>query len=63
MIKWLKRMALWLLFLVGVGIGTGWWLMHGSLPTLDGELALEGLSADELRAQRSDRFYAIGRLS
>lgn len=31
---------------------------------LEDELeALEGLSADELRAQRSDRFYAIGRLS
>ena len=45
MIKWLKRIALWLLFLVVVGAGTGWWLMRGSLPTLDGELALQGLSA------------------
>jgi penicillin G amidase len=43
--KWLKRIALWLLVLLVVGLGTGWWLMRGSLPTLDGELALDGLSA------------------
>lgn len=43
--KWLKRIALWLLALIVVGLGTGWWLMRGSLPTLDGELALDGLSA------------------
>lgn len=43
--KWLKRIALWLLILIVVGLGTGWWLMRGSLPTLDGELALDGLSA------------------
>ncbi|NOT86801.1 MAG: penicillin acylase family protein [Lysobacter sp.] len=43
--KWLKRIALWLLVLIVVGLGTGWWLMRGSLPTLDGELALDGLSA------------------
>lgn len=43
--KWLKRIALWLLVLIVIGLGTGWWLMRGSLPTLDGELALDGLSA------------------
>ena len=43
--KWLKRIALWLLVLIVVAAGTGWWLMRGSLPTLDGEIALDGLSA------------------
>ena len=42
--KWLKRIALGLLALVVLAIGTGWWLMRGSLPQLDGELALAGLS-------------------
>jgi acetyl-CoA carboxylase carboxyl transferase subunit alpha len=38
--------------------------IQGVGDVLEDELeALEGLSADELRAQRSDRFYAIGRLS
>lgn len=35
-----QRIALWLLVLIVIGLGTGWWLMRGSLPTLDGELAL-----------------------
>ncbi|HEY1138127.1 MAG TPA: penicillin acylase family protein [Xanthomonadaceae bacterium] len=43
--KWLKRIALGLLALLVLGLGTGWWLMRGSLPELDGELALAGLSA------------------
>lgn len=43
--KWLKRIAMVLLLLIAVAIGTGWWLMRGSLPALDGELALAGLSA------------------
>ena len=43
--KWLKRIALLLLLLAIAGAGTAWWLMRGSLATLDGELALAGLSA------------------
>jgi penicillin amidase len=45
MLIWFKRIALLLLLLVVVGAGTGWWLLRGSLATLDGELALAGLSA------------------
>ena len=45
MLKWIKRVALLVLVLVIVALGTGWWLLHGSVPTLDGELALPGLSA------------------
>ncbi len=45
MLKWLKRVVIALLLIVVAGIGTGGWLMRGSLPTLDGELALDGLSA------------------
>lgn len=43
--KWFKRIALGLLALLVLAVGTGWWLMRGSLPELDGELALDGLSA------------------
>jgi penicillin amidase len=43
--KWLKRIAILLLLTVVVGAGTVWWLLRGSLPTLDGELPLAGLSA------------------
>ena len=42
---WLKRIALLLLALVVVGGGTAWWLLQGSLAQLDGDLALDGLSA------------------
>lgn len=45
MLKWIRRLALLLLLLVVAGVGTGWWLLRGSLPRLDGELALPGLSA------------------
>ncbi len=45
MLKWLKRISVLLLVLIVAGAGTGWWLMRGSVPTLDGELALDGLSA------------------
>ena len=45
MLKWLKRIALFLLLVAVVGAGTGWWLLRGSLAPLDGELALAGLSA------------------
>jgi len=34
-----------LLFITGVAAGWGWWQMRGSLPRLDGELALAGLAA------------------
>jgi penicillin amidase len=43
--KWLKRIALLGLAVVLAAVGTGWWLLRGSLPQLEGELALEGLSA------------------
>lgn len=43
--KWLKRIAILLLLTIVVGAGTVWWLLRGSLPTLDGELPLAGLSA------------------
>ena len=45
MLKWIKRIALLLLVLVVVALGTGWWLLRGSVPKLEGELALPGLSA------------------
>lgn len=45
MLKWLKRIALFLLLIAVVGAGAGWWLLRGSLAPLDGELALDGLSA------------------
>lgn len=45
MLKWLKRIALFLLLVAVVGAGAGWWLLRGSLAPLDGELALDGLSA------------------
>ncbi|MGH8025659.1 MAG: penicillin acylase family protein [Pseudoxanthomonas sp.] len=45
MIRWLKRIALLLLVLVVLAFATGWWLLRGSLPELEGELALPGLTA------------------
>ncbi|HYM85444.1 MAG TPA: penicillin acylase family protein [Pseudoxanthomonas sp.] len=45
MLKWIKRLALLLLVLVLAAVGSGWWLLRGSLPKLEGELALPGLSA------------------
>src|SRR5687768_17371192 len=45
MIRWLKRIALLLLVLVVLAFAIGWWLLHGSLPKLEGELALPGLTA------------------
>ncbi len=45
MIRWLKRGVLALLILVLIGFCAGWWLLRGSLATLDGQLRLPGLSA------------------
>ncbi|RZA33170.1 MAG: penicillin acylase family protein [Lysobacteraceae bacterium] len=45
MLKWIRRAALVLSLLLVAGLGTGWWLMRGSLPALQGEVALPGLSA------------------
>lgn len=41
----LFRLFLLLIVLGLLAAGTGWWLMRGSLATLDGELSLPGLSA------------------
>ena len=45
MLKWIKRLSLLLLVLVVLAAGSAWWLLRGSLPRLEGELALPGLSA------------------
>ncbi|HEY5973081.1 MAG TPA: penicillin acylase family protein [Pseudoxanthomonas sp.] len=45
MLKWLKRTALLVLALVVLAFATCWWLLRGSLPSLEGDLALPGLSA------------------
>ncbi len=45
MVTWCKRVALLLLALIVLIVGIAWLLMRASLPQLDGELALPGLSA------------------
>jgi len=45
MMKWIRRGLLALLLLLVVLAVTAWWLLRGSLPKLDGELSLTGLSA------------------
>jgi len=45
MMKWVRRVLIALVLVLLVAVMAGWWLMHGSLPRLDGELALPGLSA------------------
>jgi penicillin amidase len=45
MIRWLKRVALLLLALALVVAVAVWWALRASLPVLDGEAALPGLSA------------------
>jgi len=45
MSRWFRRIALFVLALSTLVIATSWWLLRGSLPQLDGELALTGLSA------------------
>ncbi len=44
MIRWLLRLSILLLALLLCACATAWWAMRGSLPTLDGETALPGLS-------------------
>src|SRR5688500_1249196 len=43
--KWIKRALIALVLVVLAAVIAGWWLMRGSLPALEGELALPGLSA------------------
>lgn len=45
MTKWLKRIALFVFAVLIIGCVAGWWLLRGSLPVLDGDAALSGLSA------------------
>src|SRR5690606_26611031 len=45
MARWLKRLVLLGLALAVASGGLALWLLRGSLPALDGELALAGLSA------------------
>ena len=45
MARWLKRFAIALLVMILLMVGVAWWLLRGSLPTLDGEISLSGLSA------------------
>lgn len=45
MAKWIRRGLLALLLMFVVLAGVVWWLLRGSLPTLDGNLPLAGLSA------------------
>ncbi|MFQ6311942.1 penicillin acylase family protein [Lysobacter capsici] len=45
MAKWIKRGVLALLCLFAIAAVGAWWLLRGSLPQLQGELALPGLSA------------------
>lgn len=45
MTKWIKRGLIGLLVVLLAAVVAAWWLMRGSLPSLEGELALPGLSA------------------
>ena len=45
MTKWIRRVLVALVLVLLAAVLAGWWLMRGSLPRLDGELALPGLSA------------------
>jgi penicillin amidase len=45
MIRWLRRFALLVLALALLATASAWWLLRGSLPALDGERVLPGLSA------------------
>src|SRR5688572_21873520 len=54
MAKWIKRGLLALVVLVLAAMLAGWWLMRGSLPRLEGELALPGLTAP-VTVERDER--------
>ncbi|MCD9028485.1 penicillin acylase family protein [Luteimonas sp. BDR2-5] len=43
--KWIRRLLAAIVVLVLAALLGAWWLLRGSLPQLDGELALPGLSA------------------
>jgi len=43
--RWIVRLALLLLTICVLAALAGWWALRGSLPQLDGEIALPGLSA------------------
>lgn len=45
MIRWLKRGILALFLVFSLALGSGWWLLSGSLAKLDGDISLRGLSA------------------
>src|SRR5690606_7765262 len=45
MVRWLRRLLLLVLALALLAALALWWLLRGSLPALDGEIALAGLSA------------------
>ena len=45
MVRWLRRLLLLVVVLLLVAAGVAWWLLRGSLPALDGNAALPGLSA------------------
>lgn len=45
MIRWLRRLLLLVLVLALALVLLAWWLLRGSLPVLDGTVALPGLSA------------------
>jgi penicillin G amidase len=45
MVRWLRRLLLLIAVLLLVAAVLAWWLLRGSLPTLDGDVALQGLSA------------------
>lgn len=43
--RWLRRTVVFVLVLMLLIAGTSWWLLHGSLSRLDGEVTLRGLAA------------------
>jgi penicillin G amidase len=45
MLTWMRRLALALVILLLLAVAGIWWLLRGSLPQLDGDLPLPGLSA------------------
>ncbi|MGH8216487.1 MAG: penicillin acylase family protein [Rhodanobacteraceae bacterium] len=70
--RWFARVAVMLLLLVALACFAGWLLMRGSVPRLDGTVALRGLSAPVTVARdargtptikarnRNDLAYALG---